>query len=101
MSKRKAQWYAGDDCSFAKKSNRDINLDVDAEEVFNSFGTMGIRESTKMKKNVISNNNIIIKNNWNIGDLVWAALSGYPFWPAIIENAPNQDFFVKGMRHTA
>lgn len=103
MSKRKFDRHAVDDCFSPKKSKRNINLDVDAEELFNNFEDMTIRSSTKMKKNFISNNNnnnnIIIKNNWNIGDLVWAALSSYPFWPAIIENAPNQDFFVKGMSH--
>lgn len=35
-------------------------------------------------------------DNWQIGQIVWAALFGYPFWPAIIFNSEDEQIFRKG-----
>lgn len=35
-------------------------------------------------------------DNWYVGQIVWAALFGYPFWPAIIFNSQDEHTFCKG-----
>lgn len=35
-------------------------------------------------------------DNWYVGQIVWAALPGYPFWPAIIFNEQESKTFRKG-----
>lgn len=35
-------------------------------------------------------------DNWHIGQIVWAALHGFPFWPAIIFNCEQTHTFQKG-----
>ena len=33
--------------------------------------------------------------DWEIGDLAWARVSGYPFWPCKITSDPQQRIFTK------
>lgn len=50
-------------------------------------------------KNNYDNNNSIVDNNnkWNNGDLVWAAMTSYPFWPAIVSKPlDEQSSHLKG-----
>lgn len=95
MSKRKIDCSprANDDLSVRIKKlsgSSDLWRVEDKCKDFNSV------KSSKMKKKVISND-MIVQDSWNNGDLCWAALGGYRFWPALVENAPNHDFFMEGM----
>lgn len=35
-------------------------------------------------------------DNWHIGQIVWAALASFPFWPAVVFNCEDEHAFQKG-----
>lgn len=41
--------------------------------------------------------NTITKSEFNIGDLVWAKLSGHPWWPCMVSAAPNSSLHYRLM----
>lgn len=76
-----------------------LNSNSDSWHVEDKCEDLDSMRSSKIKKKVISND-MIVENSWNNGDLCWAALAGYQFWPALVENAPNHDFFMEGMNES-
>lgn len=42
------------------------------------------------------NSDVCSTDDWCVGQIVWAALFGYPFWPAIIFNEKESQTFRKG-----
>lgn len=43
-----------------------------------------------------SNDEHLTDNDWHAGQIVWAALQGYSFWPAIVFTCENEQTFRKG-----
>lgn len=42
------------------------------------------------------NSDVCSTDDWHVGQIVWAAIFGYPFWPAIIFNEKESQTFRKG-----
>lgn len=38
---------------------------------------------------------VINENDWNVGDLAWACIGGYPFWPCAVTKEPNEFIYSK------
>nr|CAD7258179.1 unnamed protein product [Timema shepardi] len=58
---------------------------------------MAFRRSNRNIKKPTTQNNLSSMKvvSWTEGDLVWARVSGYPYWPGIVVAEPNRRRFIK------
>jgi PWWP domain. len=82
--------------SEAESSNhkRNDNLEKKAESVVIN-GTTQVKIKEEITETSVQRNESFPACDWRVGDLAWARVSGYPFWPCMIALDPEKGIFTR------
>lgn len=79
----------------SENSNENIdesNIVNDADEASDAFSSSNSTEEIASPK---IDNPAAQQCNWNLGEMAWARVGNFPFWPCVVTLDPNSLIFYK------